>query len=63
MCENYCYETCINNIDVQNNIHYCISLKNNNTQGLLFSYATSFSAQCPDGFLFHDKYEGSPSCL
>lgn len=35
MYENYCYETCINNIDVQNNIHYCISLKNNNTQGFL----------------------------
>lgn len=24
---------------------------------------TSFSYQCPPGFLFHDKYEGSPSCL
>jgi len=34
MYENYCYITCINNIDVQNNTHYCISLKNNNTQGL-----------------------------
>lgn len=35
MYENYSYETCINNIDLQNNIQYCISLKNNNTQGLL----------------------------